>query len=169
MKFKITGNQTNSGISYYLDDIPVSESEFYRKLHTQFSGEKVKSLNDATPEEWDASRLKTKADDLRGSSIQDKYINAVHEYNAEVASKIHQGVSGKSDGLHADYYTLPKNATQLQDLISHRNMNAQIGEIFRECYRYGLASHSDELRGINKIFFYAKAEKERLERLYANH
>lgn len=69
----------------------------------------------------------------------------------------------KSDGLHAEYYTLPNNSTQLQDLISNRNMNAQIGEIFRECYRYGLASHSDELRGIKKILFYANAELKRLE------
>ena len=76
-------------------------------------------------------------------------------------------VKEKSDGLHADYYTLPYASSQLQDLISHRNMNAQIGEIFRECYRYGLASHSDELRGIKKILFYANAELKRLEN--ANH
>jgi hypothetical protein len=72
-------------------------------------------------------------------------------------------IKEKSDGLHAEYYTLPNNSTQLQDLISNRNMNAQIGEIFRECYRYGLASHSDELRGIKKILFYANAELKRLE------
>ena len=42
-------------------------------------------------------------------------------------------------------------------------MNAQIGEMFRECYRYGQASHCDSMRGINKILFYAEAEKERLE------
>jgi hypothetical protein len=70
----------------------------------------------------------------------------------------------KSDGSSASYYILPPNVLQLQDLISHRNMNAQIGEIFRECYRYGIASHSDELRGIKKILFYAQAELERLEK-----
>lgn len=70
-----------------------------------------------------------------------------------------------SDGSTASYYELPDNATELQDLISHRNMNSQIGEVFRECYRYGMASHSDELRGIKKIMFYAKAELERLQKL----
>lgn len=70
-----------------------------------------------------------------------------------------------SDGSTASYYELPDNATELQDLISHRNMNAQIGEIFRESYRYGKASHSDELRGIKKIMFYAKAEHDRLLKL----
>lgn len=118
-----------------------------------------KSLNDATPDEWDSSR--SKFTELGESK------EALLAATKFPASMKEASLSGKSDGLHADYYTLPKNATQLQDLISHRNMNAQIGEIFRECYRYGLASHSDELRGINKIFFYAKAEKERLERLYA--
>jgi hypothetical protein len=71
----------------------------------------------------------------------------------------------KSDGSTASYYELPNNATELQDLISAKNMNAQIGEIFRECYRYGQASHSDEIRGIKKILFYAKAELERLHKL----
>ena len=68
----------------------------------------------------------------------------------------------KSDGSTASYYELPANATELQDLISFKNMNAQIGEIFRECYRFGQASHSDELRGIKKILFYANAELKRL-------
>jgi hypothetical protein len=69
----------------------------------------------------------------------------------------------KSDGSTASYYELPEDATELQDLISAKNMNAQIGEIFRECYRYGQASHSDEVRGIKKILFYAKAELERIQ------
>jgi len=73
----------------------------------------------------------------------------------------------KSDGSTADYYVLPEGATQLQDLISHRNMNAQIGEITRACYRYGMASHSDMLRDAKKIRFYAQAEVERLEKLSA--
>lgn len=125
---------TITGTLYYINDLPVSGTEYFKKLHNYSAGEIVKSLNDIKLEQDSKTEI-----------------------------------SGKSDGLHADYYTLPKDASQLQDLISHRNMNAQIGEIFRECYRYGLASHSDELRGINKIFFYAKAEKERLEHLYANH
>lgn len=73
----------------------------------------------------------------------------------------------RSDGSTADYYVLPEGATQLQDLISHRNMNAQIGEIIRACYRYGMASHSDMLRDAKKIRFYAQAEVDRLEKLEA--
>ena len=70
-----------------------------------------------------------------------------------------------SDGSTAPYYELPRNAKELQDLISHRNMNSQVGEIFRTCYRMGRAAHSDELRDAKKILFYAKAEVARLEAL----
>ena len=75
------------------------------------------------------------------------------------------GGKERSDGSTASYYELPESATQLQHLISHRNMNSQIGEIFRACYRYGLVSHSDMLRDAKKIKFYAQAEIERLEKL----
>ncbi|NYT45113.1 hypothetical protein H0A64_09795 [Alcaligenaceae bacterium] len=70
-----------------------------------------------------------------------------------------------SDGSTASYYELPEGATELQHLIGHRNMNAQIGEIFRACYRYGIVAHSPQVRDIKKIIFYAKAELERLEKL----
>lgn len=72
-------------------------------------------------------------------------------------------MSSKSDGSSADYYKLPQGCTELQDLISYRNLNAQDGEIFRAIYRKGRASHSDELRDARKVLFYAQAEVKRLE------
>jgi hypothetical protein len=69
-----------------------------------------------------------------------------------------------SDGSTAEYYELPADATELQHLISAKDMNAQIGEIFRTCYRYGECSHSDKLREAKKIAFYAAAEIKRLEK-----
>jgi len=71
--------------------------------------------------------------------------------------------SNRSDGSTASYYELPPKAKELQHLISFKNMNAQIGEIFRSCYRYGQSSHSDQLRDAKKIKFYIDAEIERLE------
>ena len=70
-----------------------------------------------------------------------------------------------SDGTTASYYQLPPGCTELQDLISYRNLNAQDGEIFRAIYRKGRASHSDELRDARKVLFYAQAEVKRLEAL----
>jgi hypothetical protein len=73
-----------------------------------------------------------------------------------------QQSAGTSDGSTASYYELPDGAAELQDLISHKNMNSQIGEIFRACYRMGEASHSNELRDAKKIKFYIDAEIKRL-------
>lgn len=69
-----------------------------------------------------------------------------------------------SDGSTASYYELPEGAQELQHLISYRNMNGQLAEIFRACYRYGIVSHSDQLRDAKKMVFYAMAEVERLEK-----
>ena len=74
-------------------------------------------------------------------------------------------MTNKSDGSTASYYELPPGCTELQDLISYRNLNAQDGEIFRAIYRKGRASHSDELRDARKVLFYARAEVKRLEAL----
>ena len=73
----------------------------------------------------------------------------------------------KSDGSTASYYELPADATELQDLISAKDMNGQIAEIFRACYRYGEVEHSPKLRDAKKIKFYIEAEIERLE-MYEN-
>ena len=70
-----------------------------------------------------------------------------------------------SDGSTASYYELPEAAKQLQDLISFKDMNAQMGEIFRAAYRYGEVSHSGKMRDAKKIRFYIDAEIKRLENL----
>lgn len=69
-----------------------------------------------------------------------------------------------SDGSTAEYYELPEGARELQDLISYKDMNAQIGEVFRTSYRYGSAAHSDMLRDAKKMRFYVQAEIDRLEK-----
>ena len=65
-------------------------------------------------------------------------------------------------GSFASYYTLPPLASELQDLISFLNCNAQLGEIGRAWYRYSRCPHSDRIRDLNKIIFYAKAEITRI-------
>jgi len=69
----------------------------------------------------------------------------------------------KSDGSSANYYLLPDEANQLQDLISYKNMNGQMAEIFRAVYRYGQVEHSEMIRDAKKIKFYIEAEIKRLE------
>lgn len=69
-----------------------------------------------------------------------------------------------SDGSTASYYELPTGATELQDLISFRNMNAQMGEVGRAWYRYGQCPHSPKMRELKKMKFYIDAEIARLEK-----
>jgi hypothetical protein len=102
------------------------------------------SINNATPSDWDRLRASHPA--------------------LPVKKKPPTTKSSISDGTTASYYQLPKAATQLQDLISEKDMNAQIGEIFRSCYRYGEVSHSDKLRDAKKMKFYAEAEIKRLSK-----
>ena len=68
----------------------------------------------------------------------------------------------RSDGSTAKYYELPYGAKELQDLISYKNMNGQIAEIVRACYRYGEVEHSEKMRDAKKIKFYIEAEIKRL-------
>lgn len=100
----------------------------------------------------------------QNKQIQTVDRKALSEENIEeLVNKANDLVRTVSDGSTASYYELPSEARELQDLISYKNMNAQIGEIFRAAYRYGQSSHSDQLRDAKKIKFYADAEIERLE------
>jgi len=104
------------------------------------------SINDATPQDWDRLKKEHPAIEI-DSKMQEA----------------HDSIDNVSDGSTASYYELPDNASELQHLISYKNMNSQMGEIFRSCYRYGIASHSDQLRDAKKIKFYIEAEIERLQ------
>ena len=104
------------------------------------------SINDATPQDWDRLKKEHPAIEI-DSKMQEA----------------HDSIDNVSDGSTASYYELPDNASELQHLISYKNMNSQMGEIFRSCYRYGSASHSDQLRDAKKIKFYIDAEIERLK------
>ena len=92
-------------------------------------------------------------------NLADKLTKAVkYELrDTAVTSNLHA-----SDGSSADYYKLPAGCTELQHLISYKNMNAQLGEIQRAVYRYGEVAHSERERDLKKIIFYAQAELERL-------
>ena len=125
-----------------------------RVLTTQQS-EKV--LVDASLVRHWESLIRESAEQARKGMTQEQ-IEAHLESTMQVSA-------GTSDGSTASYYELPDGAAELQDLISHKNMNSQIGEIFRAAYRYGESSHSNELRDARKIMFYIEAEIKRLERL----
>ena len=61
-------------------------------------------------------------------------------------------------GSNPQQYGLPPGATELQDLIEHREMNFAVGNMFKACYRKGTCSHSDWKRDLEKIIWFAKRE-----------
>lgn len=77
-------------------------------------------------------------------------------------------LKGKPGGSTPKQYGLPAGATDLQDLIEYREMNFALGNIFKACYRRGTCSHSDELRDMRKILWFAQREIDRLEAEEAN-
>ena len=85
-----------------------------------------------------------------------------------VRQKIKKIGEGDNTGLTATWYELPEGATELKHLIWHKNMNAQVGEIFRSVYRLNDCPHSDVKRNLNKIIAYAQQELERIEKYETN-
>lgn len=69
-----------------------------------------------------------------------------------------------NDGGSADYYQLPEDATELQDLIEFKSMNFAQGNVFKAVYRMNdLGHHSNQLRDWKKIMWFAQREIDRLE------
>ncbi len=66
----------------------------------------------------------------------------------------------ENNGGSTSYYRLPENASELQDLIEHTNMSWNYANIFKACYRAGKQEHSNELRDINKILWFAQRQKD---------
>lgn len=68
-----------------------------------------------------------------------------------------------STGWSSDYYKLPPNAKELQDLIEARSMNFALGNIFKACWRMGLKEGTDRTYDLRKIIWYAQRELTRIE------
>jgi len=73
-------------------------------------------------------------------------------------SEIVEVDSTSNNGGTTDYYSIPEEATMIQDLIEHKDMNFSQGNIFKAIYRLGNCSHSDAVRDLNKIIWFAQRE-----------
>lgn len=56
----------------------------------------------------------------------------------------------KSDGSSSSYYFLPKGATELNDLIEHKEMSFARGNLFKALYRLGEKDGIDHTYDLNK-------------------
>jgi hypothetical protein len=69
-----------------------------------------------------------------------------------------------SDGSSTDYYKIPEGATDLIDLIEHKNMSFGVGNIFKACYRLGEKDGINAAYDLRKIIFFAKRALAAVER-----
>lgn len=102
---------------------------------------------------------------LRYSSITsrlmtDHELDHLVKLEAEAYERLELEVPG---GSCPSQYGLPQEAKELQDLIEYRDMNFALGNIFKAVYRMGSCSHSDKVRDLNKIIWFAKRELERIK------
>lgn len=69
------------------------------------------------------------------------------------------GNTYKSDGGGGEnYYDLPKGATQLLDLIEYVNMNGNIKDIFKACFRLGRKKEVSVEYDMKKMVLYSVRE-----------
>ena len=66
----------------------------------------------------------------------------------------------KSDGGSSNYYKIPKGATELNDLIEHKQMSFALGNIFKACYRLGDKEGTNLQYDLNKIIYFAQRLKD---------
>ena len=63
-----------------------------------------------------------------------------------------------STGGSSAYYDIPEWAKDIGDLIHHRQMNFNIANIFKACYRFDIKAGIDKQYDLNKIIFFAQRE-----------
>lgn len=79
------------------------------------------------------------------------------------ANKVLTDTQSTNNGGSTDYYKLPSGAIDLQDLIEFKNMNFAQGNIFKALYRLNDNHHSDAIRDLNKVVWFAQREIQRLQ------
>jgi len=71
----------------------------------------------------------------------------------------------QNNGGSTDYYKIPINIRDLQDLIEYKAMNFSQGNIFKAAYCLNdikARNHSTKIRDLNKIIWFARREIKRL-------
>jgi uncharacterized protein YlaI len=113
--------------------------------------------------DWEGDKPKTK---LGGVDYEcpECWSRVEKFWDNEAQQGEHDPEEQKPGGSTPSQYSLPSTATELQDLIEFRQMNFQVGNIFKAAYRMGHCEHSDPLRDARKIKFFAEREINRLEK-----
>ena len=121
------------------DDVEINKDEHPSKIKVE-----SKKIVDITPEDKEILTALRQC----GKS----YLQIINLIKNTDSFKKHNGGDGN------DYYDLPLNALQLQDLIEFKNMNANIKDIFKACWRKGDKKGVDEIYDVEKMVYYSLRE-----------
>ena len=152
MSIVITNGATAGLDTDYLCEKYLSEKKDYiiknDKQNNEYEEDKNKFING----QWIKSRrYKSETNEMiKNSDFYDIF-----------SERLEKEIEQNNNGGATDYYSLPKNANTLQDLIEHRNMNGSVKDIFKACYRLGIKTE-DELRDLNKMAYYSLREVGRI-------
>lgn len=82
------------------------------------------------------------------------------KYQEQLIVKGKETVTHINNGGPTDYYNIPNDISEIQDLIEYKEMNFAQGNILKAIYRQG--GHSSYERDLNKIIFFAQRELQRI-------
>lgn len=98
-------------------------------------------------------------DYIMEQQYNNKKLMSREEYDKELLlrqQQIEEVSPKRGDGGSTNYYSLPKNATELKHLIRHKNMEHAIGEAF--CALYRLNDNGEYKRNLTKALYYIQSE-----------
>ncbi len=100
------------------------------------------------------------AKELKHRDRIDDFWRCQHGFSAETCELC---IMENREGWSTNYYELPPNARELQDLIEFKQMNFSIGNIFKASYRMGDKDGTSKAYDLRKIIWFAERELRRLE------
>lgn len=101
---------------------------------------------------------------IRCASIGMSCVTCWERFDGKSLLNSQVGGNHKNDGGSADYYKLPPNAKELQDLIEAKNMNFAVGNIFKAAYRMDEeGTLSNKARDLRKIRWFVDRELKRIK------
>jgi hypothetical protein len=86
----------------------------------------------------------------------DSMSNDMTDEGREYRDNFDERVTSDAGGSTDSQYKLPKGATQLQDLIEHRDMDFSLGNIFKACYRLGEKDSVSVMYDLKKIKWFVE-------------
>ena len=91
--------------------------------------------------------------------ISSDFVN-IYSWDEAQHEKLNSYAVKSPKGDDADYYKLPSNATDLQDLIEYKKMDFATGNIFKACFRLGEKSGTSREYDLDKIIYFANRLKQ---------